>query len=1275
MRVKSSKIAYSLIIATLTLSISACSSSGGSSNDDNNQNRNSTTFSGGVVDGYLKKATVFVDENNNTIYDSGEQNVLTDNNGDFSLTGTILDGTHIYAYGGIDLSTNAPFKGKLSAIYDAANSEVILSPLTTYVTALVDANISLDDAKTKVATALGLDPADVTADPMTKPKAFLAAQKVQKTIEVVATAAASATGNTDFTQAYENVFTSLAQTQSQDFNATELVEKVSSDHNVAIDANVTKFLTTYVNTVDALADENVSVDDLDSYGNILDSYAKVAQSAIENNESLETVQTELEDLNTTEVSEGVADGDYIDPIVRATDQVENAIDNNVTYLGSNSSDDAITSNLVLTSPDAAPFDTNDLNLTWLSSNETIVSSTTGTVNRNYLNDVNVILTAKVNNSLVTETREHNLTVKRIEAAPTAQDVNVTLDADSNITINLANKIADLNHDELTITTSAPAHGTVTVNGKTIVYIPMVGYDGSDTMNYTVTDTTGRSASATISIVVNKIIDAGSITDPTGAQILINAPTATADVTDAKNMFAQLRDTVMTFVDLDVNNTNNGDVNLSNTSTLVGTQYDMMQKHLDPAIEDIVSDLNDSVDVIEKTVTAFTDAIDTDFNTTVGKITDRVDALISVVDTYNYTLDENWSVTSGIGDTLDHNVSLVNGIDTHTFVFNGQAITFKQTHVDEEPRYVSGSIGIKDVDGNSYDLNITNVSFNGLKATVVANGILQGDNGASMNLTELNIASDFNLSVDNINALQNIAVSFDGTITAAGKSLHGVISTDGLKTVLSGVFTGAINEPSFDGNVTLNTGLNALLDNIALSDTTYVDGWSPVLVANFADGSDVVVSYEIENYQNNDDEQIVDYNITTQNHDNIICETKTTHNRYYDEYSNYRWADENNTVTCDDGVTLTPYYTENGKITMKVNGEERTLDGSWVNYRHVTNSYVQVFEFKNGDQTYHQGDKQLYLNGQAVTLSDVNLIQAPDIMDRSFDIKVEGAITDGSKTVKATVGVIRDSSTKMYAKNIEVNDNGNYVKLAELSATLTNDEFIKNFGSISDSGNNDYRDYYYQHRFENYYISFENQNEDDGVNEDNVIAATLNGLEVSIMDDTNQVLSVDANISVENGDTIIGVFDGRYDYNSASFAGHIDANLTQVDAANGDSYMIGKVNVSGVVEANGFTPFSILTNANLINGNDIEVFGLFTRDTDYKLGVHIVNTEDANGNESTVLDLGDTNGVVAHSVDNGTDSFSMSVKDKDGNNLANVGESSNGNNWEIQYSDNSSETLF
>jgi hypothetical protein len=54
-----------------------------------------------------------------------------------------------------------------------------------------------------------------------------------------------------------------------------------------------------------------------------------------------------------------------------------------------------------------------------------------------------------------------------------------------------------------LTTSTPAHGTVTVSGLTgsVTYTPTGFYHGSDSFTYTVTDAIGRSATATVSVTV------------------------------------------------------------------------------------------------------------------------------------------------------------------------------------------------------------------------------------------------------------------------------------------------------------------------------------------------------------------------------------------------------------------------------------------------------------------------------------------------------------------------------------------------------------------------------------------------------------------------------------------------------------------------------------------------------------------------------------------------------------------------------------------------------
>jgi len=49
--------------------------------------------------------------------------------------------------------------------------------------------------------------------------------------------------------------------------------------------------------------------------------------------------------------------------------------------------------------------------------------------------------------------------------------------------------------------TAPAHGTATISGTTIVYTPVAGYSGVDTFNYTISDGRGGSATASVTVTI------------------------------------------------------------------------------------------------------------------------------------------------------------------------------------------------------------------------------------------------------------------------------------------------------------------------------------------------------------------------------------------------------------------------------------------------------------------------------------------------------------------------------------------------------------------------------------------------------------------------------------------------------------------------------------------------------------------------------------------------------------------------------------------------------
>ncbi|MDP2139762.1 MAG: hypothetical protein Q8L20_03010, partial [Gammaproteobacteria bacterium] len=140
-----------------------------------------------VVDGYVKGATVFIDANGNGKLDDGEWSATTDDNGNYTLPPDAASGK-IIASGGIDIMTNQPFLGVLTA----PSGSTVVNPLTTILQALVDSGQadSIEAASAKMQSALGLpasvnlltyDPLAVLGDTAASQAAKDAALAIQKT--------------------------------------------------------------------------------------------------------------------------------------------------------------------------------------------------------------------------------------------------------------------------------------------------------------------------------------------------------------------------------------------------------------------------------------------------------------------------------------------------------------------------------------------------------------------------------------------------------------------------------------------------------------------------------------------------------------------------------------------------------------------------------------------------------------------------------------------------------------------------------------------------------------------------------------------------------------------------------------------------------------------------------------------------------------------------------------------------------------------------------------
>ncbi len=93
----------------------------------------------------------------------------------------------------------------------------------------------------------------------------------------------------------------------------------------------------------------------------------------------------------------------------------------------------------------------------------------------------------------------------VNALPSAQDDNVTTFLDNPVTIAVLANDSDADGDALTVvSTTSPTSGSVTVNDDgTIIYTPNSGFFGTDTFTYTVRDSFGSEATATVTVQVDE----------------------------------------------------------------------------------------------------------------------------------------------------------------------------------------------------------------------------------------------------------------------------------------------------------------------------------------------------------------------------------------------------------------------------------------------------------------------------------------------------------------------------------------------------------------------------------------------------------------------------------------------------------------------------------------------------------------------------------------------------------------------------------------------------
>ncbi|GFZ33597.1 hypothetical protein CSC2_41230 [Clostridium zeae] len=164
----------------------------------------------------------------------------------------------------------------------------------------------------------------------------------------------------------------------------------------------------------------------------------------------------------------------------------------------------------------------------------------------------------------------NITITPVNDAPKAEADTATLSEDGTVKVSVLTNDSDVDRDTLTITSvTKPAHGTAVINPDgTISYTPDSNYNGTDSFSYTVSDSHGGTATATVSINVNAVNDA-----PTVGNIDKNGPEDT-DITFTSGDFSTK------FTDIDGNSLikikiaslpSNGILKLNGVSIIAGQE--------------------------------------------------------------------------------------------------------------------------------------------------------------------------------------------------------------------------------------------------------------------------------------------------------------------------------------------------------------------------------------------------------------------------------------------------------------------------------------------------------------------------------------------------------------------------------------------------------------------------------------------------------------------------------------------------------------------------------
>jgi large repetitive protein len=160
-----------------------------------------------------------------------------------------------------------------------------------------------------------------------------------------------------------------------------------------------------------------------------------------------------------------------------------------------------------TDPDADPLTVT----TAAAANGTVVINANGTItytpNANFNGTDTITYTISDGNGGTSQATV-TVTVAPVNDPPVAKPDTATTNEDMAVTVAVLANDTDLDGDPLTVTAATASNGTVVINPDgTVTYTPNANFNGTDTINYTISDGQGGFATSTVTIVVAPVNDA------------------------------------------------------------------------------------------------------------------------------------------------------------------------------------------------------------------------------------------------------------------------------------------------------------------------------------------------------------------------------------------------------------------------------------------------------------------------------------------------------------------------------------------------------------------------------------------------------------------------------------------------------------------------------------------------------------------------------------------------------------------------------------------------